>query len=445
MRFRVNASAALAALVRAWCTAAVLTVGSALAAPSFAAKPAAGTLGPIRSLTFPAWLNAGEPCLTADSAGAVYASWFERRHEGGHVLKVSKLDGSRWSTPNAAAAGDSFFVNWADTPILLAMGDGRLALSWPWKSGAGPYSYDVRIAQSFNGGRTWSAPVTPHRDRTATEHGFVSLVPEGDHVRAVWLDGRKSAIAEAGHESDHGHGAEMTLRTATIDRDGALGNEAELDGRVCDCCPTAMVATSSVDVIVAYRDREADEIRDVSLMRGRLGSNNAEGETRSFLKWSEASPIGNERWKMAACPVNGPAMDAAGERVVAAWYTGANDDPAVYVARSSDGGVRFDPPVRIDTPGGKGTLGRVDAVIRPDGAALVSWIQAESGGARILVREIGADGTMGDPVTVAFTSAKRASGFPRMVRSGDRVIFAWTEAGDPARIRAATAKWAPSR
>jgi len=301
-------------------------------------------------------------------------------------------------------------------------------LSWPWKSSGSTYSYDVRIAQSFDDGRTWNPAITPHRDNTPTEHGFVSLIPAGDRVRAVWLDGRKTAGASEEHESEHGHNAEMTLRTAMIGRKGELFEESELDGRVCDCCPTAMIALATGALLV-YRDRSAEEIRDFSVLRLVHG------------RWSEASPIAHDDWKINACPVNGAALDAAGERVAAAWYTGANDDPAVFVAFSSDAGKTFGSPVRVDSVGGKGTLGRVDLVTRPDGAALLTWIHAEASSARIMAREISPNGSMGKPVTVAVTSAKRASGFPRMVRSGDRVIFAWTEAGDPAHIRAATAEW----
>jgi hypothetical protein len=369
--------------------------------------------------------------LAVDPAGVVYASWFERHAGGGHALKVSKLTGSRWSAPVTAAAGDSFFVNWADTPILVAAGEGHLALSWPWKSGAGTYSYDVRIAQSFDDGRSWSNPVIPHRDGTPTEHGFVSLATDGDGVRAVWLDGRKTAATGSSHGHGDEHGGEMTLRSATLDRNGAIANEAELDGRVCDCCQTAM-AVGPAGPIVAYRDRGADEIRDLSIVRGSGGS------------WSEPEPLGAEGWKMPACPVNGPAMSAAGQWVAVAWYTGAADDPAVYVARSHDGGKSFESPRRVDAKG-QGTLGRVGTTIRDDGATLVSWIRAEPGGARILARGITADGTMGSPLTVAFTSVKRASGFPRLVASGERVIFAWTEAGNPSRIRAATASWSKAR
>ena len=385
------------------------------------------TLGKIQTLKFPSGPGAGEPYLTTDPAGNVYASWFEKSGEKGHALKVSKLSRSGWSVPYVVAAGDSFFVNWADTPILIAMGGKRLALSWPWKSSGGTYSYDVRIAQSFDDGKTWSAPITPHRDNTPTEHGFVSLVPAGDRVRAVWLDGRKTAGAAEAHGEEHGN-AEMTLRTALIGRQGELTDEAELDGRVCDCCPTAMTAVGS-GALMVYRDRSADEIRDFAMMRLAGG------------KWSAAKPVGNDQWKINACPVNGAALDAAGDHIAVAWYTGANDDPAVYVACSSDAGKTFGAPVRVDSAGSKGTLGRVDVVTRGDGAALVTWIHADAGSARILAREVSPNGVLSAPVTVAMTSAKRASGFPRVVRSGDRVIFAWTEAGEPSQVKAAMAEW----
>jgi hypothetical protein len=397
--------------------------------PAADGKRPAVTLGAIQSLKFPSGPGAGEPYLTTDPSGNVYASWFEKAGETGHALKVSKLSGSGWSAPYVVASGDSFFVNWADTPILVAMGGKRLALSWPWKSSGGTYSYDVRIAQSFDDGKTWGAPITPHRDNTPTEHGFVSMIPAGDRVRVVWLDGRKTVGASEHHGDEHGN-AEMTLRTATIGRNGVLTEEAELDGRVCDCCPTAMISVGS-NALLAYRDRSGDEVRDFAVMRLAGGA------------WSEAKPLGRDNWKINACPVNGAALDAAGDRVVAAWYTGANDDPAVYVAFSSDAGKTFAAPVRVDSAGSKGTLGRVDVVTRADGAALVTWIHADAGSARILAREISPYGVLSAPIIVAVTSAKRASGFPRMTRSGDRVIFAWTEAGEPSQVRAASAKWNP--
>jgi hypothetical protein len=83
-------------------------------------------------------------------------------------------------------------------------------------------------------------------------------------------------------------------------------------------------------------------------------------------------------------------------------------------------------------------LGRVDVVVRADGAALVSWLeQAEKGGALLRVRRIAPDDAPGDAVTVADASAARSSGFPRMVESGGDVVVAWKDPSEPARVRTA--------
>ena len=382
-------------------------------------------------MSFPARAGAGEPSLSVDPGGMVYASWFEPGSKGGNVIRVSRLDRGIWTPPRVAATGDSFFVNWADTPILLARGGGKLALSYPWRSGAGTYAYDVRIIQSADEGASWGRAVTPHRDGTPTEHGFVSMIPEPGGVRAVWLDGRKTAEATTTTADGHGHGAgpEMTLRTARLLPDGRIEDEPLLDERVCDCCQTAMVR-GGAGVLVAYRDRDAGEIRDVSLVLAAAG------------RFGAPYPLHTDAWKMAACPVNGPALDAVAGRVAAAWYTGAGDRPAVWLARSDDGGRTFGSPLRVDdVADSAGPLGRLDVVTRSDGAALVSWVQAGREGASIRVREFPARGPAGAPRTLASTAAARASGFPRMVRSGDQVVFAWTEAGKPSAIRAATAIW----
>ncbi|MEK7329705.1 MAG: hypothetical protein AAB113_02780, partial [Candidatus Eisenbacteria bacterium] len=70
------------------------------------------------------------------------------------------------------------------------------------------------------------------------------------------------------------------------------------------------------------------------------------------------------------------------------------------------------------------------------------WLEAREKEALFQVRRVSRDGAPGPTSTVARTSAARASGFPRMVRSGDRVVLAWTEAGKPSRVRTAVARLA---
>jgi hypothetical protein len=296
------------------------------------------------------------------------------------------------------------------------MEDGRLVAHWLQKTGPGTYAYGVRVSQSSDGGATWSEPLIPHRDSSDTEHGFVTVWSEGPDVGAVWLDGRK--YNTAGHSPSN----EMMVMTTTIAPDGRLGAETPLDERACDCCQTA-VAITSRGPVVAYRDRSADEIRDIYVAR------------RVNDRWTTPVPVHADGWKIAACPVNGPAIAATDERVALAWFTSANDSAKVKIAFSSDAGATFAAPVRVDE--GQ-PAGRVDVALLRDGSALVSWIERTGGDtAEVRVRRVPADGTPAPAITVATSSAARASGFPRMIIRGGDAIFAWTEPGKPSAIRLA--------
>lgn len=387
----------------------------ALAAPAGAAT--APLPEPV-AMRVPAGAGSRVPNLAVTPEGRVLLSWLEPQGRG-MALRTARFDGKQWSPATTIASGDSFFVNWADFPSVRPVGAARLAAHWLWKSDSGTYAYDVRVSQSNDDGRTWSAPATPHRDGTPTEHGFVSLAPAPDGVSLVWLDGRNSM----GHDAaSHGAGADMTLRAATLATNGEIRDEATVDPRTCDCCQTA-VATTDHGLLVAYRGRSADEVRDILVSR------------RESTGWSAPRVVHADGWHIPGCPVNGPDLDAAGSRVVIAWYTGAQDSARVRVAFSNDAGGSFAAPVRID---GGSPLGRVAVTLLADGSAVVGWFESAGKEARVQVRHVAADGTLGPTRTVARTSAARGSGFPHIVRSGGRLFVAWTETGKSPRVRMAT-------
>ena len=366
-------------------------------------------LGKPRSIDCPAAPGSQTPDLAVGLDGKLYFSWIEPA-DTGHALRFSVWNGVGWSAPRTIAQGDNWFVNWADFPSMAALEDGTLAAHWLVKSGGETYAYDVYVAQSQDGGVHWSEPFRPHRDTTQTEHGFVSLVPTTeDNFGVFWLDGRNTADTPRGS---------MTLRYATLLPDGELRDEAQVDERVCDCCSTDGLRTSDGAMLVAYRDRSAAEIRDISVSR-------LEGTT-----WSAPRTVHADNWQIAACPVNGPTVAAQGDLVAIAWFTAAEDDASVLVAFSEDGGRSYGEPLRVDH--GK-PLGRVDVVLLDQGTALVSWLEHDEGEARIVVRPVAPSGALPSTV-VAKTSQARSSGFPRMAWFGDEIILAWTETGDPSRI-----------
>lgn len=374
----------------------------------------------------PATAGALAPWLTPDGDGA-WLSWLEpvdggasSQKDGGrseHRLRVARFDGTAWGPARTVHQGGGMFVNWADTPSVAVEPDGELIVHWLEKLGEGPYAYGVRLARSTDGGTSWEERGWLHDDRSATEHGFVTLVPDPSGTLVVWLDGR--AMAEGGA---------MSLRAGAVDRAPLTGDL--LDERVCECCSTTAVATTD-GVIVAYRDRSDDEIRDISAIRG-----DASG-------WSEPYRLSNDRWRIPGCPVNGPAMAADGRRVAAAWFTAGDGGPKVRTALSIDGGRSFGHPVEV-TDGA--AVGRVDVVLEPEGTALVSWIGRFDGGEEdgagtdqamgaVWLRRVAPDGGVGSAIALAETSTARASGFPRVLLHGDEVWLAWVETGDPARLR----------
>ncbi len=376
-------------------------------------------IGPIDTLASPAAQGSGEPNLARDRDGRVYLSWLEPAGDSAHALRFATLQDGAWSAPRTIAQRSDFFVNWADFPSLVPLSGRTLAAHWLQRSGSARYAYDVRIAQSADGGETWSEPLVPHRDGTATEHGFVSLFPIRDSLGAVWLDGRNFAQAAKGESAD------MMLLMTTVGPAGGPGAERIVDERVCDCCQTSLAIASSGPLVV-YRDRLEGEIRDISIARW------------SDSGWSRGTVVHADDWKIDACPVNGPAIAAAGDRVAVTWFTNVRDTARVYLAMSTDAGITFAPPTRIDDGN---PVGRVDVELDDQGGAIVSWMEFTSDQqADVRVRRVDAQGAPGTAVIVARTSGARASGFPRMVSRGDDLIFAWTEAGTPSRIRVARAR-----
>ncbi len=374
------------------------------------------TASGIAAITSPAGPNSAQPQLTV-SPRAVLISWIERTGDLA-TLKFAERTKDGWSAARTVASGRDWFVNWADVPSVLRLADGSLYGHWLQKSGPDTYAYDVRLTRSTDDGKTWGASFIPHSDGTKTEHGFASLyqMPGTGGLGLVWLDGR---AMKPGHD-EHG-GGDMSVRSATYDKGGKQLTESAVDLRVCECCPTTAAVTAD-GPIVAYRDRSDTEIRDIYVSRFVGG------------KWSEPAPVHRDNWQIAACPVNGPALTADGKTVALAWFTAKGDEGHTFIAFSSDSGRTFGNPIRLDDAS---ALGRVDSTLLADGSAIATWIEFANGKAQFRMRRVTASGERGPALTVTGLTANRASGYPRMARFGDELVFAWTESGNPSSVKTA--------
>jgi len=373
---------------------------------------AASPVPTVSEIKSPAPPGSGQPNLTVAADGRVFLSWIEPDTPQGYVLRFSVRGAQGWSAPKTIARGANWFVSDADVPSLAVLSDGTLAADW-FVASVGPRSeaYDVNLVLSKDGGTTWSKPLMPHRDGKKRQHGFVSLLPTPDaKLAAIWLDGRNMPSEEEG---------DMALMYTTIAANGTLGPETQIDNRACECCKTSMTATAD-GLVAVYRDRSDKEIRDISIVRYANG------------RWSQPQALTNDGWEIDGCPINGPAVSANGRNVAVAWFTAPDDKSQVYVLMSADSGKTFGKKIRIDDGN---PIGRVDVVSRSSGAAVVSWVERTSQGAQVRVREVAANGTAAAPLNVSGTAGLGSGVFPRMVRSGDDIVVAWTDASKPAQIR----------
>lgn len=364
------------------------------------------------------------PHLSGGALGSAALTWTERRDGSGHRLRASSITNGKVDAPVTVADGEGWFVNWADVPRLALGADGRWAATWLEQLGEGTYAYGVRFALSADGGRSWGAPRWLHSDRSATEHGFASLAPlPGGRFAAVWLDGRQMASGQHGDPDPHGgHGAgDMALFCAVIEADGEVSGETRLDERVCECCPTALVRLDDGTLVVAYRDRGPDELRDIAIVRGRADEPAA---------WSTPRAVHADGWRMPGCPVNGPALAARGPEVACLWFTlGADDTPRVFVARSTDGGRSFGPPRRID---GGNPIGRVALAALPAGGWVAIHLeQTDAEWAEWRARALDADLEPGPTTILERVPAGRATGYPALAAGAGGLVAAWTDPSGP--------------
>ena len=363
----------------------------------------------IKILSSPSKSTSGEPFLFTDKDSTVYLSWIETSADK-TILKFSSLQNNQWSEPMIIATGNTWFVNWADYPMIATNGK-QFVAHFLDKSGEGTYAYDVKLTTSGDSGNKWTEPQVLHDDGKKVEHGFVTLIPYGENFFVTWLDGRNTEMEGMkemqGMDHHDGHHGAMSLRAAVIDAKGNKIKEWELDNKTCDCCQTSAAITTNGPVVV-YRDRSDKEIRDMSIVRFIDG------------QWSEPQTIHNDNWKIAGCPVNGPRVAWENNNLAVAWFSAATDTSQVNVIFSTDGGATFGRPIRVD----EGTaIGRVDIVMIDDKSVMVSWME----GTIIKVAKVHSDGVKEPSIIIASSSESRSSGFPQMTKSGNQLIFAWRD------------------
>lgn len=380
----------------------------------------------VHEWTMPSAPGAADPDLVATSDGRLLLSWIDSVPGRRNALQFAALgDNGHWqSGARTIAVGDALVPRWANTPHMTYTADGALWVQWLQKSPGQPDAIDLMLARSADGGFNWSAPARVNSVTDAADRGFVALWPASrDSIGAAWLDSGATAPAASARASTHAmHGmsdaTNTSLHAALFDPRLARHGETQLDARVCDCCQTDAAMTSSGALLV-YRDRSADEVRDIQATR-------LDTTPAGSGHWTPPVAVHADHWTMRACPVNGPSVAADAGTAVVAWYTAAADTPTVSLARSRDAGGHFDAPVVVDQ--GAAVQGRI-AVALDATQAWVLWLREDASGQSLWLARYTPDLSrrLQRLQVAALQGRGRSTGYPQLALHGGDAYVVWTD------------------
>jgi hypothetical protein len=352
-----------------------------------------------------------QPNVVAHPRGGFVLSYQAKLSDGCHALRTVAISSrGALGAVNEVARGCDWFVNWADFPSLAIADNGDWLTYYLKKSGSGPYAYDIYTVRSKDQGKHWEPGFRIHDDGTPTEHGFVSIAPAGgDAFLVVWLDGRftqANASGHSGHDHAQANESRMTLRSVRLSRAQKTQHALEVDADVCTCCLTDLVRTGAEQFSLVYRDRLPGEVRDISLA------------TFNGVRWSAKGQVHADGWRIAGCPVNGPAIAQRDAATAVAWSTMQGEDMVVRAR------VLGQPMHELERGN---ILGRVDLAARTKGWLAIWLGDGGKGNSALKLGILGNELQREQTFTLATLTSGRNIGMPRLAQQADTALVVWTE------------------
>jgi hypothetical protein len=247
-------------------------------------------------------------------------------------VQRSSDEGRSWSAPRVVATGDDIIAADGENRPKLRFGPNGWAVISYTQPLAKPYTGAIRMLRSADGGASFSAPFTVHRDRQIITHRFESIAFDtSGALHTLWIDKRDLEVAKlAGKEADY-VGAAL-YRNVSLDGGRTFGPDIKVADHTCECCRIALIDDGRGGVAAMWRHVFEGSVRDHAFVRISGGGKQVSPVVRATF----------DDWHIDACPHHGPGLALAADGGFhAVWFGIRSDEPAVRYARlDADGEPR---------------------------------------------------------------------------------------------------------
>ncbi|MCX7165279.1 MAG: exo-alpha-sialidase [Rhodocyclales bacterium] len=230
--------------------------------------------------------------------------WLVGLNQDGKLFTQSSKDlGVTWNQPRVLDIGsDKVAADGENRPKIAFGPDQRAVISYTQPL-ARPYTGEIRMLRSVDGGKSFSPPLTVHRDRQVITHRFESIAFDRSGVlHVVWIDKRDQVLAARTSGTSPGkvgaYAGAAIYRNESRDGGLSFGPDLKLADHSCECCRIALAPTPAGGVAAMWRHVFELDIRDHAFAV--LGE-----ETKAPVRASF------DDWKLDGCPHHGPGLAAA--------------------------------------------------------------------------------------------------------------------------------------
>jgi hypothetical protein len=323
-------------------------------------------------------------------------------------VQASTDDGRTWSPPRRLdTRGDTPAADAEARPKIAFHPNGRHVVITYTQPLGKPYTGLIRMMRSEDGGHTFSAPFTVHRDRQTITHRFDAVAFDArGTLHTLWVDKRDAEASRDGGSSEY-RGAAI-YRNESTDGGATFGRDLKLADHSCECCRIALAPSPEGGLVALWRHVFAPNHRDHAFSAVAISTVEREPVRATF-----------DRWALDACPHHGPGLAPAhGGGWHAVWFGERDGVAAVRHGRLAPTGEPAGEPVAL--PDAAAEHADVQSAGR---RVVVTWRSFDGRGTRWRAWVSQDDGRRFALRELGWTDAE--NDHPRLVRHNDVILALW--------------------